>query len=255
MDNELMWKALGDPTRRQILDRLANGPVSTGDLADHFAHLSRFAIMKHLGVLEQAMLVTHSREGKRRLNYLNAVPLRQAYERWVSQLDNDWAATLTTLGNLAEAEESRSKGTSGMTTKIRNVSIHQEHRIAASPDTVWNLLTTRVADWWRTPYRMFREGSEMTVELRPGGQLLEKKGDAFVLWALVTAVHPGASLEFDGLSGVGGKFTFSVAADGEHTKLSIDHNTIDSAEEGEEEGYSGGWEHLANGLKELAEAN
>jgi len=143
-----------------------------------------------------------------------------------------------------------------MATEIRTVAIHLEHRIAATPETVWNILTTRVGEWWSVPYRMFREGSNMTVDLRPGGGLIEQKGEAFVFWALVTAVHPGKSLQLDGLSGpVQGRFTFSLAEDGHHTILTTDHTTIESAEVGEEEGYSGGWEHLANGLKQLAETN
>lgn len=141
-----------------------------------------------------------------------------------------------------------------MNTEIRNISIHQEHRIAASPQTVWKILVNNVGDWWSAPYRMFREGSEMTIELRPGGGLVEKKDDAFVYWALVTAVHRGKSLELDGLSGpVQGRFTFTIAEDGEGTLLSIDHNTIE-VNDGEPEGYSGGWTHLAHGLKVLAEA-
>lgn len=256
MENEMMWKALADPTRRQILDHLVTGPESTGDLASKFPHLSRFAIMKHLHVLERANLVNHRRSGKLRLNHLNAVPLQLAYERWVSRLDRNWAETLTSIGRIAEQEESKREGPPPMASEIRHISIHQEHHISASPETVWTLLTTSVGDWWRAPYRMFREGSEMTVELRPGGGLVERKGDAFVFWALVTAVHPGKSLEFDGLSGpVQGRFTFSIAKDGDGTILSIDHNTIESAEVGEEEGYSGGWTHLANGLKEFASAS
>lgn len=255
MDDGLIWKALSDPTRRRIMDILATGPRSTGDLTEQFTTLSRYAVMKHLGVLEAAHLVTHTRQGKRRLNYLNAVPLRKEYERWVSRLEDSLAGSLTTIGKLAEAEVEQKRGTHTMATEIRDISIHQEHRIAAEPDVVWKILITRIGEWWRVPYRMFREGSEMTIELTPGGRLVEQKGDAFVLWALVTAVHPGRSLELDGLSGVGGKFIFSIAEDGDHTVLTIDHNTIDSAEVGEEEGYSGGWEHLANGLKELAEAS
>lgn len=143
-----------------------------------------------------------------------------------------------------------------MGTEVRTISIRQEHRITASTEKVWKILTTRIGDWWSVPYRMFREGSEMTLDLRPGGGLVEQQGEAFVFWALVTAVHPGKSLELDGLSGpVQGRFTFSIAADGEHSVLSINHNTTEAAEIGEEEGYSGGWEHLANGLKELAEAD
>lgn len=254
MDNDVMWKALADPTRRRILDQLAAGPVSTGDLAERFSNLSRFAIMKHLGVLEQAHLVTHTRAGKRRLNHLNAVPLRQAYERWVSQLENNWAAMSTSIGQLAELEELALKGKPTMVTNMRSVSIHQEHRIAASTGIVWDLLTTRVGDWWRMPYRMFSEESQMTMELHPGGGLVEKKGEAFVFWALVTAAHPRKSVEFDGLSGpVQGRFTFKITEEGNGTLLTIDHNTTE-IDNGEPEGYSGGWKHLVTGLKELAEA-
>lgn len=255
MDDELMWKALADPIRRQILDRLAAGPVSTGGLADAFSHVSRFAVMKHLGVLEQAQLVTHTREGKRRINHLNAVPLRLAYERWVSRLDDSWAATLTSIGRIANVENLALEGNQPMTAEIRNISIHQEHKIDASKETVWRLLTTRVGDWWSPPYRMIRGNSEMTVELRPNGAMVEQKGDTFILWAVVTMTVPGKTLELDGLSGmVQGRFTFTVVEDGDGTLLTIDHKTIE-VETGEPEGYSDGWTHLANGLKQLAEAN
>lgn len=256
MDDGLLWKALADPNRRKILDMLSTGPKTTGDLGHQLPDISRFAVMKHLGVLQSANLVTFTRHGKHRINHINAVPLRQAYERWVSRLDNNWAATATSIGRLAEQEELKSEGHLPMNSEIRQVSIHQEHQIDASPETVWAILTTRIGDWWSPPYRMFREGSQMTVELRPGGGLVEQKGDAFVFWALVTAVHPGKSLEFDGLSGpVQGRFTFSITANGKGTLLTIDHNTIESAEVGADEGYSGGWTHLATGLKDLAEAS
>lgn len=251
MDNDAMWKALADPTRRTILDLLSKGPQSTGDLATRFSDLSRFAVMKHLGVLETASLVTHTRKGKQRINHLNAVPLRLAYERWVSGLDDSWASALTSIGRLAEQQHEEK---SEMSQQFRNIEIHQEHRITASPDVVWSILTTRVGEWWRVPYRMFREGSEMSIGLQPGGGLVEQKGDAFIFWALVTAVHPGKSIEFDGLNGpVQGRFTFSITEDEDGCLVTIDHTTTE-LDDGEPEGYSGGWEHLANGLKELAEA-
>ena len=79
-----LWRALSSPVRRRILDRLRDGPKSTSELAADFPKLSRFAVMQHLGVLTDARLVLVRREGRYRFNYLNAVPLVQAYERWVS---------------------------------------------------------------------------------------------------------------------------------------------------------------------------
>src|SRR5437588_4641243 len=83
-DLEKVWRGLSNPTRRAILDVLREGPSTTGELADSFPELSRFAIMQHLGVLEEAGLLLVRREGRIRLNYLNAAPLRMLYERWVS---------------------------------------------------------------------------------------------------------------------------------------------------------------------------
>ena len=254
MDDGLLWKALADPNRRKILDMLSTGPKTTGDLGHQLPDISRFAVMKHLGVLQSANLVTFTRHGKHRINHINAVPLRQAYERWVSTLDNSWAQQLITIGMVAEASERITKGTPAMTTEIRPVTIHQEHVIAASIETVWNLLTTRVGDWWTTPYRMFQEGSDMSIELRPGGGLVEQKGDGFVFWALVTEVRPGRSLSLDGLSGpVQGRFTFSIRKDRDNTILAIDQTTNVQATAGEDEGYSGGWTHQGNEHKILAE--
>ncbi len=91
------WNALSDPTRRSILDLLGSEPRTTGDLAAAFPHLSRFAVMKHLGVLERAGLVLVRRSGRVRWNHLNAVPLREMYERWVSRLDDQWAESMVAI--------------------------------------------------------------------------------------------------------------------------------------------------------------
>ena len=79
-----LWRALSSPVRRRILDRLRDGPRTTSELAASFPKLSRFAVMQHLAVLVDARLVLIRREGRFRFNYLNAVPLVQVYERWVS---------------------------------------------------------------------------------------------------------------------------------------------------------------------------
>jgi DNA-binding transcriptional ArsR family regulator len=76
-----VWQALADPTRRAIMDLLRQAPRTTGALAEQFP-TTRFAIMKHLTVLETAGLVVIRRRGRERWNHLNAVPLELVYERW-----------------------------------------------------------------------------------------------------------------------------------------------------------------------------
>ena len=104
-DQERVWKALSDPTRRGILDELRDGPRTTGDLASVFGGLSRYAVMKHIGVLEEAGLLLATREGRQRWNHLNAVPLRQVYERWVGRFGDAWASSSMRLKEAAERRE------------------------------------------------------------------------------------------------------------------------------------------------------
>lgn len=103
-DLEDVWRALSNPTRRSILDLLRAGPRTTGDLADAFPDLSRFAIMQHLGVLGEAELVIARRDGRRRYNYLNPVPIQQIHDRWVSRYTRPWAEALVGLRDELESE-------------------------------------------------------------------------------------------------------------------------------------------------------
>jgi len=77
-----IWRALGDPTRRQILDLLREKAMTTGQVAAEFS-VTRFAVMKHLAVLVAAGLVIVERRGRERFNYLNPVPIRAIYRRWI----------------------------------------------------------------------------------------------------------------------------------------------------------------------------
>lgn len=103
-----VWRALSNPVRREILDRLFEGPMTTGDLAEGFQDLSRFAVMQHLKVLEEADLVVPVREGRKRFNYLNPVPIQQVYDRWVSRYMQPWTDALTSLKRDLEGRESQS---------------------------------------------------------------------------------------------------------------------------------------------------
>lgn len=83
--DDLVYKALADGRRREILDLLKEDPKTTGDLCSHFKSLDRCTVMQHLGVLEKAELIFVQRKGKFRWNYLNAVPIREIYDRWINK--------------------------------------------------------------------------------------------------------------------------------------------------------------------------
>ncbi len=110
-DLEAVWKALADPTRRQILDLLRDRPRTTSDLVSAFPHLSRFAVMKHLGILCDANLVLTRREGRYRYNALNAVPIRRIYERWVKNFEDLWATGLLRIRDRAESDQDQPHST------------------------------------------------------------------------------------------------------------------------------------------------
>jgi DNA-binding transcriptional ArsR family regulator len=97
-----IWKALADATRREILDLLRDGPRSTTEIVERFPHLSRFGVMKHLDVLRAAGLVLGRRDGRRVVNSLNAAPIRQIAERWISKYAALWANNLLRLTESAE---------------------------------------------------------------------------------------------------------------------------------------------------------
>ena len=99
---DAVFKALADPTRRAILDELRNGPKTTSQLVDAFPQMTRFGVMKHIGILESANLLNSRKEGRTRWNHLNAVPLRYMYERWVSRYEDQWAGSLIRLKERVE---------------------------------------------------------------------------------------------------------------------------------------------------------
>ena len=97
-------KALGDPTRRELLDRLYERDGQTLSALESRLPMSRFGVMKHLRVLEDARLVVTRRRGREKLHYLNPVPIRLVYERWVSKYAEPWASALTGLKRELEEE-------------------------------------------------------------------------------------------------------------------------------------------------------
>jgi DNA-binding transcriptional ArsR family regulator len=101
-----VFKALADPTRRSLLDELYKQDGQTLSALERRLPMTRFGVMKHLKVLEQADLVTTKKRGREKLHFLNAVPIRLVHDRWVSKYSEPWAAGLSGLKQEIE-EESR----------------------------------------------------------------------------------------------------------------------------------------------------
>jgi DNA-binding transcriptional ArsR family regulator len=106
-DLDAVFKALADRTRRDILDLLREKPRTTSQIVERFPHLSRFGVMKHIDVLREAGLINTRKEGRKRINSLNVVPLRIVHERWVSKYEDLWASMLT---GLQESIENQTDG-------------------------------------------------------------------------------------------------------------------------------------------------
>ena len=101
-----VFKALADPTRRELLDRLFKEDGQSLGALEEGLPMSRFGVMKHLKVLEGAGLVTTRRRGREKLHFLNPVPIRLIYDRWVSKYAEPWASALSGLKQDLENSDS-----------------------------------------------------------------------------------------------------------------------------------------------------
>src|SRR5437763_12415984 len=101
---DAVFKALADQTRRGLLDELYEHDGQTLTALEARLPMSRFGVMKHLKVLEEANLVTTRKRGREKLHFLNPVPIRLIHDRWVSKYAEPWVATLTGLKSTLEEE-------------------------------------------------------------------------------------------------------------------------------------------------------
>src|SRR6187397_270627 len=100
-----VFKALADSTRRELLDRLRERDGQSLSALEEGLPMSRFGVMKHLKVLEEAGLVTTQKRGREKLHFLNPVPIRLVHDRWVSKYAEPWAATLSGLKTYLEGDK------------------------------------------------------------------------------------------------------------------------------------------------------
>src|ERR1700716_2754246 len=122
-----VFKALADPTRRSLLDELFREDGQTLSALERRFEMSRFGVMKHLKVLEEAGLVVTRRRGREKLHFLNAVPIRLVHDRWVSKYAEPWVQTLSELKNSIE-ENSMEKV--------------YEIYIKTTPERLWEAITS-----------------------------------------------------------------------------------------------------------------
>ena len=97
MEMDAVFKALADPTRRSLLDELFKEDGQTLTALEERLPMTRFGVMKHLKVLEEAGLVVARKQGREKLHFLNPVPIRLVHDRWVSKYAEPWAAGLSEL--------------------------------------------------------------------------------------------------------------------------------------------------------------
>src|SRR5918998_3134926 len=99
-----VFRALADPTRRSLLDRLFADDGQTLTALEERLPMTRFGVMKHLKVLEQAGLVVTRRQGREKHHFLNPVPIRLVHDRWVTKYTETWTAGLVALKRELESD-------------------------------------------------------------------------------------------------------------------------------------------------------
>ena len=96
-DDDLVFKALADPTRRLLLDRLFERDGRTLTELESEVDMTRFGVMKHLRLLEDAGLVVTRKSGREKLHFLNPVPIRQIHDRWIDKFTERQVTALVDL--------------------------------------------------------------------------------------------------------------------------------------------------------------
>jgi len=103
-DDDRVFKALADPTRRHLLDRLYKRDGRTLSELESELEMTRFGVMKHLRVLEDAGLVVTKRAGREKLHFLNVVPIRLVHDRWIDKFTERRVSALTDLKRRLEKD-------------------------------------------------------------------------------------------------------------------------------------------------------
>lgn len=139
---ELAFRALGSATRREILDRLyeRDGQTLT-ELAEPM-EMTRFGAMRHLDVLEQANLIVTRRVGRTKLHHLNAVPIQEIHDRWLSRYTDRWAGALTRLKTQLETQPEEGSMGGEARTEDNGQQVDFQIYIRTTPEELWEAITS-----------------------------------------------------------------------------------------------------------------
>jgi uncharacterized protein YndB with AHSA1/START domain/DNA-binding transcriptional ArsR family regulator len=236
---DAVFRALADPTRRSLLDELFEQDGQTLTALVERLPMTRFGVMKHLKVLEEAGLVTTRRRGREKLHFLNPVPIRLVHDRWVSKYAEPWAATLTGLKHRLED---------------RTMEKVFEIYIKTTPERLWEAITDSdmrakynfgvgVESDWKpgSGYRGVHSGAGIAIaegenlEVDPPRRLVQSFN---ALWS--------DDVKKEGTSRV----TWEIEPVGDSCRLTVTH---DQLREGANDELYGGWPMILSGLKTLLE--
>ncbi|MDX6689623.1 MAG: hypothetical protein QOG15_1080 [Solirubrobacteraceae bacterium] len=233
-----VFRALADPTRRSLLDELFKLDGQSLTSLEQRLPMTRFGVMKHLKVLEEAGLVTTKRRGREKLHFLNPIPIRLVHDRWVSKYAEPWAATLTGLKR--DLEE-------GNMEKVFEI------YIKTTPERLWEAITDSEmrakytfgvgisSDW--TPGSDYQATHPNGVEICAGENLEVDPPRRLVqsfnaLWS--------DDVKAEGTSRV----TWEIEPVGDSCKLLVTHDQMRESTNAE---IYGGWPQILSGLKTLVE--
>src|ERR671932_2077945 len=141
---DAVFRALADPTRRALLDELFGQDGQTLGALEGRLPMTRFGVMKHLRVLEEAGLVTTQRRGREKLHFMNTVPIRLVHDRWVSKYAEPWAAALSDLKTRLEDDAMETVKTVSWaegTAPVAGGTAVFEVFIKTTPERLWDAIT------------------------------------------------------------------------------------------------------------------
>lgn len=238
-----MFKALADPTRRRLLDALFKKDGQTLSALESRLPITRFGVMKHLRVLEEARLVVTKRRGREKLHFLNPVPIRLVHDRWVSKYAEPWAATLSDLKHRLEER------------KMEKVF---EIYIKTTPERLWEAITNPDlrrkytfgvgvhSNWKPDSSYQARTGPETVA---PGIDIAE--GENLEVVPPRRLVQSFRALWSDDVKNEGtSRVTWEIEPIGDSCRLTVTH---DQLRDGANDELYGGWPMVLSGLKTLLE--
>jgi uncharacterized protein YndB with AHSA1/START domain/DNA-binding transcriptional ArsR family regulator len=249
-----VFRALADPTRRRLLDKLFKQDGQTLSSLEKRFTMTRFGVMKHLRVLEQAGLVVRRKRGRETLHFLNPVPIRLVHDRWVSKYAEPWAATLSGLKQSIEEETMDKAPEAGLQLAAGDTVAVFEIFIKTTPERLWEAITDPKmrakysfgvethSDWIPGPsYESSVPGvidiaSGENLEVDPPRRLVQSFN---ALWS--------EEVKSEGTSRV----TWEIESVGDDScRLTVTH---DQLREGANNELYGGWPQILSGLKTLLE--